>query len=78
MSREKHKELMKEIFSKNKEEIQEIFNSGVFNQIVRGYFVLTLDSCDFKRDKTLECLAELDRTLDEVTAGEAEEYLDIS
>lgn len=73
MNRETHKKLMIEMFEKGEEEINEMFNSGMFNEIVRDYMVVTLNNCNIEHDKVVECVGELEKVLDEKTAGEVRE-----
>lgn len=75
MTKEAHKKLMTEMFQKSKEECNEMFNSGMFNEIVKGYMAKTLNRSGMDHDKIMECLVELKRTFDEITAGEAREFL---
>lgn len=74
MDKNAHKELMTMMFSKNKEEVNEMFNSGMFNEIVKGYMAITLDNCNIEHDKITECLADLEKRFDDTTAGEAREF----
>lgn len=74
MHREAHKKLMMEIYSKNKEEVNEMFDTGVFNEIVKGYMAVTLDICNLEYDKVIECVGELDKMFDEMNAGEVREF----
>lgn len=74
MDKEAHKKLMMEMFTKSKEEVNEMFNSGIFNEIVKGYMAVTLDNCNMEHDKVMECLGELDKMFDEMTAGEVREF----
>lgn len=76
MNKEDHMRLMREMFSKSEEEINEMFNSGVFNDIVKGYAVMMLRQCGLD-EKIKECLVELNHAFDELTSGEARRYLEM-
>lgn len=70
MSKEEHIELMKEMFSKSKEEINEMFNSGMFNEIVLGAIVITMENINhFNKNDIEEIVYECkDGTFDQYTA----------
>lgn len=74
MNKDAHKKSMMEMFTKSNEEVNEMFNSGVFNEIAKGYMAVTLDNCNMEHDKVMECMAELDQMFAEMTAGEAREF----
>ncbi len=43
MTREEHKKLMGEMICKTPEQIDEMCNSGMFNEIIKGYVQMVLD-----------------------------------
>ena len=56
------------------EEIQELFNSSAFNDIVRGYFLMAMQNMDLEEEKISQIIQNLKNLFDMVTAGEAEKY----
>ena len=71
MTREAHKELMMNMFMKSEEEINEMFNSGMFNKIVLGAVRITLESLSYRDDDIKKVLYEMEHgTFDTRTAGE--------
>ena len=55
MNKEDHMRLMMEMVSKSEEEINEMFNSGVFNDIVKGYAVMMLRHWVRRKNKRVPC-----------------------
>lgn len=75
MSREEHKKLMMEMYTKSKEEVNEMFNSGVFNEIAKGYVARLLSEHIIFGDEAIEkAMSDMDRIFDEMTASEAREF----
>lgn len=70
MTKEDHKNLMFTLFSKSTEEIDEMYNSGIFNSITEGYLFAVLEAMGLE-DRLGEAQAILYRFHDEMTAGEA-------
>jgi len=70
MKMEEHKELMKEMFGKSKEEINEMFNSGMFNEIVLGAIAITMQNMQhFNKSDIEETICECkEGTFDQYTA----------
>lgn len=73
-SREKHVALMKNMFSKSEEEINEMFNSGMFNEIVKGFTAMLLSEGGLSDEAIKEKIRAMDGLFDEVTAGEARKF----
>lgn len=69
MDKEKHKQLLYYILNKTEEEINELANSGMFNEIIKGYCILAMERAGY----TNEDIKELDfnSLFDETLAGEA-------
>lgn len=69
MDQEKHKQLLYYILNKTEEEINELANSGMFNEIIKGYCILAMERAGY----TNEDIKELDfnSLFDETLAGEA-------
>ena len=64
-------------FFKNEEEINEMFNSGVFNEIVKGYVSMFLKQEHgglFGDDAIKIAMRDIDILFDEVSSKEAREY----
>lgn len=70
MTKEEHKNLMFTLLSMSKEEIDEMYNSGIFNAITEGYLMEVLKTMGLE-DRQDEAQAILYRLHDELTAGEA-------
>ena len=71
------KELVENMLFKNEEEINEMFNSGMFNEIVKGYVSIFLKqehSGVFGDDAIKIAMRDMDRLFDEVSSKEAREY----
>lgn len=71
LTREQHKKLVFEYISKPEQEINEIFNTGMFNEICKGYLVLAMKSTGADRQVIREAVQELENEFDAHTAGEA-------
>lgn len=54
MNRSEHAELIKEMLNKNKEEINEMFDSGMFNEIVLGAIIITMENLSHFNKKDIE------------------------
>ena len=66
--------LLLSMYSHSKKEINEMFDSGVFNEIAKGYMLKTLVNSNVERDKVMEFLNGLKVMFDEVTAAKAREF----
>ena len=74
MEKEKHMKLMLEMYSRSEEECNEMFNSGVFNDIVKGVVALALDDCNYEHDSVKKVLNQCDIVFDSFTAGQCREF----
>lgn len=75
MDKEAHKKLMMEMYTKSQEEVNEMFNSGIFNEIVKGYVARLLSEHKIFGDEAIEkAMSDMNRIFDEMTAGEAREF----
>ena len=63
MTREEHIKLIAEMIEKSEEEINAMFDSGMFNEIIKGYVQMVLDG-----------KGSIEQLLDEVQSGEARTY----
>ena len=50
MSKNEYLELMQDMFSKDKEEINRMYNSGMFNEITEGYLVKVLQNLNSSKE----------------------------
>ena len=68
----KHIELVKEFIQKSPEEINEIFNTGMFNEIVLGAIIITMENLNhFNKNDIEELVYECkEGTFDQYTASE--------
>lgn len=55
-------------------EIIEIFNSGAFNDVLKGYCKAAMKNCNIPDDKIKEVMEELKWLLDTMSAEEAEKH----
>lgn len=58
----------------NQQEIQEVFNSSAFNNIVKGYLLMACKNAGIDDETRKELFNELRYLFDEKTADEAENY----
>lgn len=71
MTKEEHKSLVRDMSIKTEEQINNMFNTGQFNDIMRGYIAMTMHNLDYKDEQIDEVMDELRYMLDMHTAGEA-------
>jgi hypothetical protein len=64
---------MAEWLEMQENEVNEIFNTGQFNPIMRGYFIMTMKNLNYTNEQIEEMIDELRYMLDMHTAGEARE-----
>lgn len=57
-----------------KEERAELFNSGAFNDVARGYFLMAIDNTEVTEETKSKLLKELRYLFDTVTAEQATDY----
>lgn len=69
-----YKDLALSMYSHSKKELDAMFDSGVFNELVKGYMVMTLDKNDVERNLVMEHLKCLDMIFSEVSASEIREF----
>lgn len=70
MDKNKYLKLMEQMFSKSREEINEMYNSGMFNDITEGYFIKVLENLDADKEFIEQALEELHHCHDTYRAGE--------
>lgn len=71
---EEYKDLVLSMYSHSKKELDAMFNSGVFNELVKGYVAMALENSNVERDKVMEHLKCLDTVFNEVSASEIREF----
>ena len=57
-----------------KEERAELFNSGTFNDVAKGYFLMAIDNAEVAEETKSKLLKELRFLFDTVTAEQATDY----
>lgn len=71
---EKNENLTLSMYLHSKKEVDAMFDSGVFNELVKGYMAMALDNNNVERDKVMEHLKCLDIAFSEVSATEIREF----
>ena len=66
----KYEELMMRLFACNQSEVNDMFNTGVFNTILEAYLMKTLEDCKLDKKTKTSFLSALEKNLDELTASE--------
>lgn len=56
------------------EQQHQLFNTGAFNDIVKGYALMALNDAGIDKTRTAKVMRLLDITLDTILADEAEQY----
>lgn len=56
------------------EDKDEMFNSGAFNEICKGYFRMSLENCKLSKETIDSVMNEFKWLLDTKSAGEARKY----
>ena len=60
--------------SLSESEILEIFNSGAFNDVLKGYCKMALKNCSVADEKIPEVMGEIKWLLDTMSAAQAKEH----
>lgn len=71
MNKKAYAALVKEVFSKSKQELHEIFNLGVYNDITKGYCVLALKEANADSRTIERALNSFDGVFDKNSASDA-------
>lgn len=61
-------ELLFEYAGKTEQELNAIIDTGVFNEIIKGYLVIALQDIDKPRAEILEALSALEAAFDDADA----------
>lgn len=64
------------ILNKTEDEINELANSGMFNEIIKGYCILAMQRADYATEdiKKLDFMSLFDETLASETRSAAEKF----
>lgn len=74
MTREEHKNLVMEMIATSDEKRCEMINTGMFNSIIQGYLVATMENMGYSKEDIQKAAYELYHNIfDTMNAGEAKE-----
>lgn len=74
MTKERHMEIIKSMIAMPEDERMEMINSGMFNSIIQGYLVATLENMKMDEDTIKAAAYELyHNVFDTMNAAEAKE-----
>lgn len=68
------RELVLSMYTHSRNELDAMFDSGVFNELVKGYMAMALDNNNVSHDQVMEHLKCLDTVFNEVSASEIREF----
>lgn len=71
---DEYKDLVLSMYSHSRKELDAMFDSGVFNELVKGYVAMALNSNNVEHDQIMEHLKCLDTVFSEVSASEIREF----
>ena len=71
---DEYKDLLLSMYSHSKKELDRMFDSGVFNELVKGYMAKALSDNNVEHDQVMEHLKCLDTVFNEVSASEIREF----
>lgn len=71
---DEYKDLVLSMYSHSRKELDAMFDSGVFNELVKGYMAMALNNNNVKHDQVMEHLKCLDTVFSEVSASEIREF----
>jgi hypothetical protein len=74
MSKENQILITNNMTKMNVEEINEMFNSGMFNEIVKGFIAMVMVENGYSNGVVRKMISNLACILDEVTAKEARDF----
>ena len=66
--------LTNNMIGKSNEEINEMFNSGRFNEIVKGFIAIAMVENEYSSKTVKEAIRNIDYIFDEVSAEEARKF----
>lgn len=66
--------LTNNMIGKSKEEINEMFNSGRFNEIVKGFIAIAMVENEYSSKTVKKTIRNIDYIFDEVSAEEARKF----
>ena len=74
MTKEEHIKLFNEMLTMSEEKRCEIINTGIFNSIIQGYLVVTMENMGYSQEAIKKAAYELyHNVFDTVNAGEAKD-----
>lgn len=71
---DEYKDLVLSMYSHSRKELDAMFDSGVFNELVIGYMAMALNNNNVEHDQVMEHLKCLDTVFSEVSASEIREF----
>lgn len=71
---DEYKDLVLSMYSHSRKELDAMFDSGVFNELVKGYMAMALNNNNVEHDQVMEHLKCLDTVFSEVSASEIREF----
>jgi len=71
---DEYKDLVLSMYSHSRKELDAMFDSGVFNELVKGYMAMALHNNNVEHDQVMEHLKCLDTVFSEVSASEIREF----
>lgn len=71
---DEYKDLLLSMYSHSRKELDAMFDSGVFNELVKGYIAMALDNNNVEHEQVVEHLKCLDILFSEVSATEIREF----
>ena len=74
MTREEQVSLVESMFLKSEEEVNEMFNSGMFNEIVKGFTAMLLSEGGIDDEAVKRKMRDMESLFDEVTSAEARRF----
>lgn len=73
LTKEECIEIVHTMYSKRKVEVNAMFSSGMFNEIVKGYLVATLQG-EVPREEIISIVEKYGKCLDEISPSKAREF----
>lgn len=74
MTKERHMEIIKNMIAMPEDERMEMINSGMFNSVIQGYLVATLENMGYSKEDIQKAAYELyHNVFDTMNATEAKE-----
>lgn len=71
VTREDHKKMFMELMTKSKEDIENMVNTGFFNEIIQGYAIGAMERAGLSNEEQKKVIGSFSSVFDDVKAGEA-------